>query len=268
VTSAFFRARRYLGSKDRAAISELLYTLLRHRARLDWWLEHLGFTPLTDDPQRQSRAQLIAYMILAEKKEPDVINTLFSDGKYAPAALDETETKLIRKLVTHTLFHPHMPEAVAAECPDWAAASLHQRFGRDFTKELQAMLDPAPLDLRINPLKTNRDAMVIELKKLGLKVKVGSLSPFCIRVAERPSLAALPMLKDGSVEIQDEGSQLVAQMVDAKPGHRTRRLDQRDAQSAQRPARLDVYWKCGIRCSKANGGKHDADQRRHRDARQ
>ena len=82
------------------------------------------------------------------------------------------------------------------------------------------MLSPAPLDLRVNTLKTTRDDVLEELKKLGIKAEPCALSPIGIRVADRPSLNALPMLKTGLVEIQDEGSQLVALMVDARPGQR------------------------------------------------
>jgi 16S rRNA (cytosine967-C5)-methyltransferase len=214
LVSAYFRSRRYIGSKDRAAIATRLYDVLRHHARLKWWLKWAGLTTPTP------RDTLLAYMVLVEVIEPREIDILFSGGKFAPAELIEDEKKLIRKLVTHTILHPNMPEEVQAECPDWAAPSLKQRFGKDFMHEMNELLSPAPLDLRINPLKTNRDDMLVAFKKLGLKVKAGRLSPYCIRVAERPSLADLPMLKDGSVEIQDEGSQLVAMMVDAQPGER------------------------------------------------
>ena len=213
ITSAYFRARRYIGSHDRAAVSTLLYAILRHRARLGWWAAG-------DEGQNTPRMRLIAWLVLSEKKSLRDIRELFDGGKFSPLKLTEFETTLIGKLEGHDVEHPKMPEEIKVECPDWAATSLKRRFGKNFMPEMQALLEPAPLDLRVNPLKATRETMLAELKKLSVKAELCSLSPFGIRVFERPSLAALPMLKNGSVEIQDEGSQLVAALVDAKPGMR------------------------------------------------
>ena len=153
LVSAYFRARRYLGSKDRAAIAERLYDILRHHARLNWWLDYK--TAVKDkgaDVPYSSRLRLLAYLVLVEKVPPEEIKILFSGGKFAPPSLEEDEIKLIRKLVTHTLLHPGMPEEVQGECPVWAAESLKRRFGRDFMHEMAALLQPAPLDLRVQRL--------------------------------------------------------------------------------------------------------------------
>jgi 16S rRNA (cytosine967-C5)-methyltransferase len=221
LTSAYFRARRYIGSKDRAAISTTLYNILRHHARLGWWLEQKsGDRGQKAENKFSPHQRLIAYLVLVEEKSQAQISALFSGGKYAPATLDETEKKLLRKFEGHTAGHPSMPEEVKAECPLWAAVILKKRFGKNFTREMQALLQPAPLDLRVNPLKATRDDVLSELKKTGFKTAPCRLSPYGIRIAERPSLADLPMLKNGAVEIQDEGSQLVALLADARPGQR------------------------------------------------
>ncbi len=116
--------------------------------------------------------------------------------------------------------HPDMPEAVRAECPPWAEAPLRARFGDSFPAEMAAMLTPPPLDLRANPLKITREQLLADLRRLRLPAEPTSRSPLGVRVAERSSLARLPMLKDGAAEIQDEGSQLVALLVDAQAGER------------------------------------------------
>lgn len=213
LVSGYFRARRYIGSHDRAAVSAMLYDILRHHARLTWWLEK-------NKAETTPRARLLAYLALVEKKLPRAVEALFNGKKFSPEPFIDDERKLVRRLEGHTLAHPDMPDAIAVECPEWAAASLKQRFGKNFTHEMQALLQPAPLDLRVNPLKATREDILAELIKLGLKAAPCPLSPYGIRVAERPNLAALLMLKNGAVEIQDEGSQLVAFLVDAKPGMR------------------------------------------------
>ncbi len=211
--SAYFRARRYIGSKDRAAVSTMLYDILRHHARLGWWLERNGATPAP-------RTRLLAYMALVERKILKEIAVFFDGKKFSPALLEESERVLLRKLDGHTIEHPDMPDEVKVECPAWAAEPLKRRFGKNFGREMKALQKPAPLDLRVNTLKTTREVILAELVKLGIKAEPCRLSPNGIRIEERPSLAALPMLKNGMVEIQDEGSQLVALLVDAKPGQR------------------------------------------------
>lgn len=213
LVSGYFRARRYIGSHDRGAVSAMLYDSLRHRARMGWWIEK-------SDAKSAPRSHLIAYLALVEQKPLRDIESLFSGGKFSPAPLSADEKNLLHKLDKHTAEHPDMPDAIKAECPDWAAAPLKQKFGKNFMREMQALLSSAPLDLRVNPIKATREDILAELKKLGFKAVACPLSPLGIRIQERPNLSALPMVKNGLVEIQDEGSQLVALAVDAKPGMR------------------------------------------------
>lgn len=213
VVSAWFRARRYIGDKDRGQILDLLYALLRHHARLGWWLVKHG-------REDMPRNRLLAWLALKEDKTPDQIKRLFNGAKYAPAVLMDHEHALLVKLQGCTIDHPGMPEEVRLECPPWAADPLRRRFKEAFGQEMAALLMPAPLDLRVNPIKSTREAMLGALRDFGLRAQPSPLAPYGIRVHERPSLASLPMLKGGEVEIQDEGSQLVAMLVDARPGER------------------------------------------------
>jgi 16S rRNA (cytosine967-C5)-methyltransferase len=213
VTSAFFRARRHLGDRDRGAVIEQFYALLRHRARLGWWLARQN---CEDSP----RNRLLAWLMLGEGKSPNQIKRLFDGARVTAAALTDPENKLLVALQHCTIAHPDMPEAVRLECPPWAVAPLKRRFGEAFGAEMAATLSSPPLDLRVNPLKTTREAMLGQLKGMGLRGEPMRLSPHGIRLKERLSLARLPGLKTGDIEIQDEGSQLVALLVDAKPGER------------------------------------------------
>ncbi|WP_137935074.1 RsmB/NOP family class I SAM-dependent RNA methyltransferase [Mesorhizobium comanense] len=213
VVSAWFRARRHVGDADRGAILELLYALLRHHARLGWWLGRHGRADV-------ARNRLLAWLTLGEGRTPEQIGRLFNGAKFAPAALTDQEHALLVKLQGGTIDHAGMPEEVRLECPLWAAGPLRRRFEGAFAGEMAALLKPAPLDLRVNPVKATREAMLGALRDLGLAAQASAMAPHGIRVDERPSLAGLPMLRSGEVEIQDEGSQLVAMLVDARPGER------------------------------------------------
>ena len=213
VTSGWFRDRRHINDADRGAILELLYALLRHRARLGWWLA-----------RRQSRDtlrnRLLAWLALAEGQTPDQIKRLFDGAKLAPAALSQPEYALVLGLRGSAMDHADMPQEVRLECPTWAAGPLRQRFGQAFETEMAATLVPPPLDLRVNPIKSNRETVLRTLKAMGLHAEATKLAPRGIRLRERLSLARLAGLKTGEIEIQDEGSQLVALLVNAKPGDR------------------------------------------------
>lgn len=211
--SGYYRARRYIGSKDRAAISEQTYAVLRHYARMTWWVEKLGATP-------SALTRLLAYLVLIEEQKPALIDGLCHGEQFAPPQLSETEKRLLKKLSHHTLDHPEMPEEVRAECPAWAAAGLQRRFGKSFMKEMAALQNPAPLDLRVNPLKTTREKAMNALRSSDIVVETCRYAPLGLRVRQRPALNRITLLRDGAIEIQDEGSQLVALLVDAKPGER------------------------------------------------
>jgi 16S rRNA (cytosine967-C5)-methyltransferase len=213
VISAWFRARRYIGDMDRGAVSESLYALLRHHARLGWWLAKHG-------REATPRNRLLAWLALDGGKTRDQVNGLFNGAKFAPAVLTDQERTLLVKLQGSPIEHPAMPDEVRFECPSWAAASLRRRFGGEFQREMAALLTAPPLDLRVNPLKSTREDVLCALRDLGLRAEASRMAPYGIRAKERPSLSSLPMLKNGEVEIQDEGSQLVAMLVDARPGER------------------------------------------------
>lgn len=206
VSSAWFRAHREIGEHDRGAMLERLYQVLRHHARLGWWLARAG---AEDTPDMRA----LAWFVLGETLSPASLL------RHLGPLSREAET-LLAALEKQSLTHPDMPEIIALEVPDWAEAPLRARFGASFAAEMTACLAPPAVDLRINPAKTTRKEMLRALAALDLPAVQTPLSPLGIRVAERFSLARLPALKSGEVEIQDEGSQLVAALVEAQPGER------------------------------------------------
>lgn len=220
VAGAYFRSRRYIGGKDRPAIAALVYAVLRHRAQLDWWLartrEGAGRGAFAPD----ARQRILAWLAIGERWEAERIAGSFDGGKFRPRALTPREIALARALAGRTLEHPDQPDWVRFNLPQWLEAKLRQRFGRDFKQEAEALAQTAPLDLRINPLKTDRGSMLKRLGAGGLRVAPTPLSPLGIRVEGRPTLGNLAEFQDGLIEVQDEGSQIAALLVDAKPGMR------------------------------------------------
>lgn len=209
--SAYFRSRRYIGSKDRAAIMTRIYRIMRCYHRLKWWAgrEKIPF---------DARAMVVADLMFEREQNAASLEKIFSGEKFSPAPLKENERKFAAALEKQDLSHPDMSARERAECPEWAFDALQKTLGKGFEREMEAMLHPAPMDIRANILKTSRDDLLKVLQKDGFDAAAGALSPWAIRVLGRPPLAQHPLFKEGLFEIQDEGSQLVALAAAAKPG--------------------------------------------------
>ena len=210
VANDYFRMRRFIGSGDRRAISERVWSVLRARRRLEWWLKD---TPITG-------RMLIAASLLTEGWQLSGVTQTYSGGQYAAAALNAAEKTMLAKIEGHTIDHPGMPEAVALEVPDWILPLLHERFGPGTVSEMRALSTEAPLDLRANLLKTNREEAQAALAAEGWEATPTPLSPWGLRIDGRRPVTSGPAFQTGLIEIQDEGSQLIAVMVDAHPGMR------------------------------------------------
>jgi 16S rRNA (cytosine967-C5)-methyltransferase len=210
VASFYFRGRRYIGAKDRRAVAEVVWRVLRRRARLNWWLESL------DHPEREAaRARVLADMAL-EGIQPDP--TLFQ-GHHSAYPPEPPERRMIDKLLNaKSLFHRDMPPHVRGEYPEWIAPRLEALFGERLHEEMGAMRDEAPLDLRVNALKATREQAQAALAAEGIASTPTALSPLGLRLAGRVALVQVQAWRNGLIEVQDEGSQLVALMTDARPG--------------------------------------------------
>jgi 16S rRNA (cytosine967-C5)-methyltransferase len=209
VANDFFRARRYIGSGDRRAISDRAWRVLRTRRRLEWWLARAGGEP--------SPRLLVAASLLVEGWALAGVAQSFSGGRFAPARLSVAEQSALLGIEGHTLDHPEMPEPVRFEAPDWIVPLLAARFGRDLAREMAATAEPAPLDLRTNLLKGTREEAQAALREEGIESEPTPLSPWGLRVPSRRLVTAGAAFRSGLIEIQDEGSQLVAALVDARP---------------------------------------------------
>ncbi|MBU0799861.1 MAG: RsmB/NOP family class I SAM-dependent RNA methyltransferase, partial [Alphaproteobacteria bacterium] len=109
-TGDYMRQRRYIGSKDRAAIAARLYNIARARARLGWWVNHLG----VDD---HARNRTIIWLATGEGESAASIERLFDDSTYGAGELNDEDRALLAKVDGQPLEHPDMPDAIRAECP-------------------------------------------------------------------------------------------------------------------------------------------------------
>jgi len=211
LASLYFRARRFIGSKDRAAINTRFYRVMREYFRLGWWVKQSNLPPTP-------RYLVIAALILDKEHSAASLPKIFSGEKFAPSELTLAEKRLAAALEGQRLDHPDMPLQQRMECPDWAFSPLQKALGDRFEDEMKAMLGTAPMDLRVNPVKAARDEVLKRLQDEGFNVEVGKISPYSIRVHDRPSITQHPLYQDGHIEIQDEGSQMVALAAAAQPG--------------------------------------------------
>lgn len=213
VLSKFFRARRFIGAKDRGAMATAVYRILRCEARLEWWLWR---TQVEATP----RAFVLADTLLNEQTTVDELNSLCNGGQYAPPRLDKHEHDMALQMEGQPLNHAEMPDYVRYECPEWIWPKLEETFGAELPTLLAAMQEPAALDLRVNTLKADKATLLRELQAVGWKVEETKFSPHGLRLHGRPNLNSHPALQNGLMEIQDEGSQLIALVADTKPGMR------------------------------------------------
>jgi len=202
VASDYFRARRFIGSGDRRAVSDRVWRVLRTYGRLSWWLE-----------DRPTPRLLVAASTVLDGAGYAEIADWYSGGRFAPAPLVPSEQAALRRLHGRTLDHTSMPDAVRLEVPEWILTAIA-------ADDLRALLEPAPLDLRVNLLKATREEARTALAAEGLDAVPTPLSAWGLRIAGRRQVTTGAAFRAGLVEIQDEGSQLVAALVDARPGMR------------------------------------------------
>lgn len=211
IVASYLRARRFIGAKDRAAIQAKVFDHFRCRARTDWHIRRAGLEPA-------ARLRVIAGEAFAAQRALVGPRDLFTGHGHDPAPMSAVEERLFHTLAGRPVDHPDMPEAVRLECPDWAEAGLRAALGADFEREMTALLAPAPLDLRANAVKATRQEALIALAADGVAVEPTPYSPWGLRHDGRLALGALQSFRDGLFEVQDEGSQLIALVADARPG--------------------------------------------------
>jgi 16S rRNA (cytosine967-C5)-methyltransferase len=212
----YFRRRRYIGAKDRAQIAGHVYGVLRHRAVTEWWIERIGKGHVAPT----ARSRMLAALVIVEGWRPEAVTAAADGDRFRPASLSVAERHLIDGLANRTLRHPEMPRAVANDLPNWLEPYFERTFGNELEREMAALNASAAIDLRVNLLKTDREAARRALIAEGVVAQPTPLSPIGLRLEKRAPLSGLDAFKSGLFEVQDEGSQLAALMVDARPGMR------------------------------------------------
>jgi len=163
---------------------------------------------------------MIAALTVAEGEPAGEIVGSFDGGRFRPAALSPVENRLVHALAGRSLRHPAMPRAVANDLPDWLEPYLSAVYADRLEAEMEGLNAPAPVDLRVNLLKTDRDGARKALAAENIRAEPTPWSPVGLRLTERAPLSSLAAFKEGLIEVQDEGSQLAALLLGAKPGMR------------------------------------------------
>lgn len=195
----YFRARRYAGSKDRRAIKTVVFAILREEGRLSWSLEQVGWTCCG--------RSLLALFFLSVPEQRDE----FGASDHAPEAFTADECAKLDAL--RALDLTNAPLNVRVEVPDWAVPGFEQRFGSDYQREAQALLQPAGFDLRLNRLK----AQTLDEDLLPLFGPIPGVTGGYSR-SDDLRLDQHVALREGRIEVQDRAAQIACQLVGVKPG--------------------------------------------------
>lgn len=197
VVSRYFRENRELGHADRGFVAETVYACLRRKRSLE---ARCG-------REIDTRRLALVTQVCARGHNLRELDTLLRGGE--GAWLSEALA----------LADDALPPAIRLDLPDWLHAALVEQYGAEETEVLaRALNQPAPLDIRVNPLKATREALLADLQASGISARPGELSPFALRLAAKPALSRHPRFLDGSFEVQDEGSQLLACLLAPKRG--------------------------------------------------
>ena len=203
----YFRAHRNMGSMDRGFAADTVYGCLRHKRELQALYEPIRKPDTGED---QARWLVAAWLLKYGGWSARALGDAGFNGE--PVALVER----IRAL---DLFE--FPLAVRANLPDWMAQSLVAQFGETETLRLaEALNRPAPVDVRVNTLKSTREALQAQLKDEGFELLPTPYSPMGLRRMQRAAMFNTRAFGMGLYEVQDEGSQLIGLLVEAKPQER------------------------------------------------
>ena len=191
IVSRHFREHRELGQHDRAFVAEAVFGVLRKKRLLD----HLS-------NGGAARALLLAWLARVQGLNSRELAPVLRRG-------DDDTVTAIKSANTDDL-----PLAVQAELPDWVVEKLLPHYSATEILELgRGLAVPAPLDLRVNTLRAKRDDVIATLAASGIAATSTPYSPVGLRIEGRPAINRHPLFLDGTIEVQDEGSQLLCSML-------------------------------------------------------
>jgi 16S rRNA (cytosine967-C5)-methyltransferase len=194
IVSAFFRQHRMLGARERHTLAETVYEVLRRRSLY----QHLA---QSGKGEMERRLAILGWQ---------------GNEGFLRAALSEPERQWLEQV--KAVDRAALPEKLRHNLPEWLAEPLQRQLGEDFWPLVDSLNEPAPLDLRVNALKARREEVRAALAAANIASEATPYSPWGLRIEGKPALNKLEVFTRGDVEVQDEGSQLLALMTDAKRG--------------------------------------------------
>lgn len=194
VVSRFFRDNRGLGPRERATLAETVYTVLRKKLLFD----HLA--PSGSGP-KERRLAILGF---------------HGPRDFLKSALTEQEKNWLDQC--DAINPADLMERHRHNLPEWLVQPLKDQLGDEFWPLAESMAQNAPLDLRVNILKEKRADVQKGLAQAAIKSVATPYSPWGLRIEGKPALTKLDAFTRGAIEVQDEGSQLLALLLDAKRG--------------------------------------------------
>lgn len=204
VLSQYFKTHRELGHADRGRLAELIYAVLRHLATLR---EVVG---RSEPPEgHEARYLVLAALVRLQSRNLREIEHLLKGDETAWfGRLKAAGQELTGSMAT----------AVRHEWPAWLEEALVAMPEPDRDALSRALLEPAPLDLRVNPFRAKRPEILAQLEKHGIAATETPYSPWGMRVQGKPAIQRHPAFEKGDMEVQDEGSQLLVALLAPKRG--------------------------------------------------
>ena len=194
VVSRFFRDHREFGPRERATLAETVYTVLRKKLLFD----HLS---PSGSGSKERRMAILGF---------------YGPRDFLKSALNDTEKRWLDNC--DAVKPDDLLERHRHNLPEWMVGPLKAQVGDGFWPLVESLQQPAPLDLRVNTLNDKRADVQKELAAAALKAVPTPFSPWGLRIDGKPALNKLDAFMRGAVEVQDEGSQLLALLLDAKRG--------------------------------------------------
>lgn len=192
----FFKQHRDLGTKDRAFVAESVYGVLRRKAFLMYVAEG-------NDPRKLLLAYLIRVLGTSTRDLNEVLNAQQMEWAQAIKAR-KTED---------------MTKAEKADLPEWFWDKLVVQYGEEEALTIaRSFHQQASLDLRVNIIKASREDVIAKFQSEKTEIKPTPYAPYGLRMPQKMTISKHPFFVDGKIEVQDEGSQLLAQLAAPRRG--------------------------------------------------